>query len=60
VKKIRRLVPAEEYLKPQKRFAHLFGPNGRTDLLAAIQAIADKNIEKFKLWEGSPEEVSSG
>lgn len=60
VKKIRRLVLAEEYLRPQKRFAHLFGPNGRADLLAAIQGIADRNIAKFKLWEGSPEEVSNG
>ncbi len=48
-KPIRRLVKVTQYLKAQKRFAHLFGPNGRPDLLAAIQAKADLNIEKYKL-----------
>jgi pyruvate ferredoxin oxidoreductase beta subunit len=56
-KKIRRLVRVEEYLKPQKRFAHLFGTNGHPEMLKAIQAIADKNIAKFKLWDGSNVEV---
>ncbi len=56
-KKIRRLVRVEEYLKPQKRFAHLFGTNGHPEMLKAIQAIADKNIAKFKLWDTSDEEV---
>lgn len=56
-KKIRRLVRVEEYLKPQKRFAHLFGPNGHPEMLVAIQAIADKNIAKFKLWDASDVEV---
>lgn len=56
-KKIRRLVRVEEYLKPQKRFAHLFGTNGHPEMLKAIQAIADKNIAKFKLWDASDEEV---
>jgi pyruvate ferredoxin oxidoreductase beta subunit len=56
-KKIRRLVRVEEYLKPQKRFAHLFGTNGHPEMLEAIQAIADKNIAKFKLWDGSNVEV---
>ena len=50
-KKIRRLVQVEEYLKPQKRFAHLFGAHGRPDLLNAIQAIADRNIAKYKLCD---------
>jgi pyruvate ferredoxin oxidoreductase beta subunit len=56
-KKIRRLVRVEEYLRPQKRFAHLFGTNGHPEMLKAIQAIADKNIAKFKLWDGSNVEV---
>lgn len=56
-KKIRRLVRVEEYLKPQKRFAHLFGTNGHPEMLKAIQAIADKNIAKFKLWDALDEEV---
>ena len=31
----------EEFLKPQKRFAHLFSPQPRKDVLAQIQAMAD-------------------
>ncbi|MBE0489354.1 MAG: pyruvate ferredoxin oxidoreductase [Halomonas sp.] len=46
---IRRRVPVEEYLRPQKRFAHLFGDPGRPDLIALIQAGADRNIERFGL-----------
>jgi pyruvate ferredoxin oxidoreductase beta subunit len=58
-KKIRRPVRVEEYLRPQKRFAHLFGSNGRPDLLAAIQAIADKNIAKFNLWDQASSEMKN-
>ena len=46
---IRRKVPVEDYLRPQRRFAHLFGPPPNNDALAAIQRIADRNIEKFGL-----------
>lgn len=46
---IRRRVPVEEYLKLQKRFAHLFGKTPDTARLAAIQAIADRNIARFNL-----------
>ena len=49
VTKIRRRVPVEEYLRPQKRFAHLFAGAGRADLIARIQADADRNIERFGL-----------
>ena len=56
VTKIRRRVPVDEYLKPQKRFAHLFGPKGRADMLAHIQADADRNIRRFKLLD---EEISA-
>jgi pyruvate ferredoxin oxidoreductase beta subunit len=48
-KPIRRLVKVDEYLKPQKRFAHLFGPKAHPEQLVAIQAIADRNIAKYKL-----------
>jgi pyruvate ferredoxin oxidoreductase beta subunit len=51
VKPIRRLKPAEDYLKLQKRYAHLFGKNGRSDLLERIQNIANKNIRDFNLVE---------
>lgn len=48
---IRRRVPVEEYLKLQKRFAHLFGPRGNPQAIARIQEIANQNIEEFKLDE---------
>jgi len=51
VLKIRRRMPVEEYLKPQKRYAHLFGKQPRVDTIAHIQALADKNIRKYKLLE---------
>jgi len=51
VTKIRHRVPVEEYLKPQKRFAHLFGQPGHPEMLAKIQADADRNIRRFGLLE---------
>ncbi len=54
VSKIRRHTSVEEYLKPQRRFAHLFSPKPRTETLAAIQAIADRNIRKFALLAPEP------
>jgi pyruvate ferredoxin oxidoreductase beta subunit len=47
--KIRRRVPVEEYLRLQRRFAHLFGEDGRPDIVEQIQAMADRNIERFGL-----------
>jgi len=49
VSKIRRQVPVEEYLRLQKRYAHLFGDPGRPDIVARLQAIADRNIARFGL-----------
>ena len=49
--KIRRKVPVEEYLRPQRRYAHLFEPELRTDVIAAIQARADRNIRRFGLLD---------
>ena len=49
VSKIRRPLPVEDYLRPQKRFAHLFGKAPRTDVIARIQAIADRNIRRYGL-----------
>jgi len=51
VTKIRRRVPVEEYLRPQRRFAHLFGDPPRTDVLERIQSRADRNIQRFGLLE---------
>ncbi len=49
VSKIRRQVPVEEYLRLQRRFAHLFKPEPRPDVIARIQAGADRNIRRFGL-----------
>ncbi|MDH5246006.1 MAG: thiamine pyrophosphate-dependent enzyme [Betaproteobacteria bacterium] len=49
VSKIRRRLPVEEYLRPQTRFAHLFKPPGHPDLIARIQAQADRNVQRFGL-----------
>jgi pyruvate ferredoxin oxidoreductase beta subunit len=49
---IRRPVPVEEYLKAQARYAHLFAPTPRRDLIDTIQAMADHNIDEFKLLDG--------
>jgi pyruvate ferredoxin oxidoreductase beta subunit len=47
--KIRHRVPVEEYLKLQRRYAHLFGKHPRPDIVARIQEQADRNIERFGL-----------
>lgn len=49
--KIRKQLPVEEYLKPQKRYAHLFGKTPRVDIIARIQELADRNIRKYDLLE---------
>jgi pyruvate ferredoxin oxidoreductase beta subunit len=46
---IRDRVPVEEYLRPQRRYAHLFGDPPRTDLLERIQHIADRNVARYGL-----------
>jgi pyruvate ferredoxin oxidoreductase beta subunit len=50
VKKIRRQVPVEEYLRIQRRFAHLFkkGAEDR-ERIEAIQRMADANIANYGL-----------
>ena len=55
VSKIRKQVPVEDYLKLQRRFAHLFGKAPAVETIARIQAMADRNIRKFDLLgEGVP------
>jgi pyruvate ferredoxin oxidoreductase beta subunit len=49
--KIRRVRPIEDYLKPQRRYAHLFSPTRRDDVIARLQARADRNIARFGLLE---------
>jgi len=49
VTKVKKVVrkPVEEYLKIQKRFAHLFKPQRNEAEIARIQAIADTNAAMF-------------
>ena len=49
--KIRKVLPVEDYLRPQKRYAHLFGKNPAVDTIARLQALADKNIRKYQLLD---------
>ena len=48
---IRRKVPVTEYLKLQKRYAHLFGSPHEQERLALIQQIADRNIAEYGLMD---------
>ena len=51
---MRRPLPVEEYLRPQKRYAHLFGKQPRVEVIAQLQAQADRNIKRYGLFaEGS-------
>lgn len=56
VSRIRRQVPVEAYLRLQRRFAHLFGDPPRADVVAKLQAIADRNIRRFGLVSDLGEE----
>lgn len=54
---IRRPTPVEEYLRLQKRFAHLFDQNGDvkdSETVAHLQALADRNIERYALLTEEP------
>ena len=51
VSQIRRRAPVEDYLRLQRRFAHLFGDPPRRDVVDRLQAIADRNIRRFGLLE---------
>ena len=39
----------EEYLRPQKRFAHLFKTDEGKKIIAKLQAMAEENIKKYNL-----------
>lgn len=51
VSKIRRVHPVEDYLRLQRRYAHLFGPEPDTETIARLQAGADRNIRRFGLLD---------
>ena len=46
---IRHQVPVTDYLRIQARYAHLFSPTERTEVIARIQAGTDRNIARFGL-----------
>lgn len=48
-RKIQKRLPVDEYLRPQKRFHHLFGAGADEEHLATIQTIADDNIARLGL-----------
>ncbi len=49
VQKIRRPVSVEDYLKPQRRFAHLYRPKRDEETIARMQAMCDRNIRRYGL-----------
>ncbi|WP_421735733.1 thiamine pyrophosphate-dependent enzyme [Cellulomonas sp.] len=51
VRPIRHRVPVEEYLVLQNRYAHLFSPVRRDDVIDRLQAMADRNIARYGLLE---------
>jgi len=51
VSRIRHRQPVEAYLRPQKRFAHLFGDPPLSEVIAGLQALADRNIRRYGLLE---------
>ena len=59
VSRIRHKVPVEAYLSLQRRFSHLFGANGRPDVLSRLQAIADHNIATYGLVDELNSNTSS-
>ena|SRR2546429_2295675 len=54
VSPIRHRVPVEEYLRPQSRYAHLFAPKRRDDILDTLQAMADRNVAEYAIEVGMP------
>jgi pyruvate ferredoxin oxidoreductase beta subunit len=59
VSPIRRRTPVEEYLKLQRRYAHLFGQTPRPDIVARLQEIADENIARYGLVTNDTEDSVS-
>jgi pyruvate ferredoxin oxidoreductase beta subunit len=46
---IRDRVPVEQYLRPQRRYAHLFGDRPRPDLVDELQRLADRTVARYHL-----------
>ena len=52
---IRRRVPVTEYLKPQRRFAHLFKGDAGQEAIQRLQAMCDSNIREYDLLRAEEE-----
>ena len=48
---IRGQVDVAEYLRPQRRYAHLFRGAGEPEVLERLQALADRNIARYGLLD---------
>jgi pyruvate ferredoxin oxidoreductase beta subunit len=59
VTKIRQRVPVEDYLRPQRRFAHLFGPNGDHEALERIRQQAERYIRQYQSLDTQTPGVTS-
>lgn len=57
-KAIRRRVPVTEYLKPQRRFAHLFKSEKGQEAISQLQAMCDANIKEFDLLREDEETLA--
>ena len=53
VRKIRRQVPVQDYLKLQRRFAHLFKGGIEDPRVARLQAMCDANIADYGLVDAT-------
>ena len=60
VSPIRRLRPVEDYLRTQRRYAHLFGDPGHPETVARLQREANRNIERFGLLAEPGEDGEDG
>jgi pyruvate ferredoxin oxidoreductase beta subunit len=49
VRKVAKRQPVTDYLRPQKRFRHLFEQPDGADHIATIQAVADENARRYGL-----------
>jgi pyruvate ferredoxin oxidoreductase beta subunit len=49
VRKIKKKIPVDDYLKVQARFRHLYVDNRGIQRIAELESIADKNIQKYNL-----------
>jgi len=54
VRKLKKLLPVEEYLKSQGRFAHLYKDDNK-NVIKEIQQIADENVRKYGLLDSDNE-----